>query len=97
MVKFTAIAIAIMATVSPFAVADNCRAGLYYCGYNLLHKGNYYSQIMDALQGAGYSTDRAHVENTLFYCVGGKNGDIRVIEYCNQCEDGGPGRNDFCA
>ncbi|KAF2241779.1 hypothetical protein BU26DRAFT_440228, partial [Trematosphaeria pertusa] len=58
------------------AVADNCKTSLHYCGYNLLHKGNYYSQIAEALREQGQPVDDAHINNGLFYCSGGSNGDI---------------------
>jgi hypothetical protein len=38
-----------------------------------------------------------HIENTLFYCLGGPNGDIIVDKVCDTCMDNGTGRNDFCS
>ncbi|PYH49083.1 uncharacterized protein BP01DRAFT_388907 [Aspergillus saccharolyticus JOP 1030-1] len=96
MVKATTIALAIMATISPFAAASNCQTGLQYCGYNLLKRGNYYAQIVNALEAAGYPTDSAHVENTFFQCLGGSNGDIEVLQYCSACQDGGSNHSDSC-
>lgn len=37
--RFTAIAIAAVASLSSFAMADNCQEGLNYCGYVLMRKG----------------------------------------------------------
>ncbi|KAH6884474.1 hypothetical protein B0T10DRAFT_564508 [Thelonectria olida] len=88
-----------MALIGPFATADNCKKGLEYCGSTLMTKGNYRDQINDALEGNSLSsTNNTVVMNTLFTCLGGDNGDIEVIEFCQQgCTDGGSGKNDYCS
>jgi hypothetical protein len=59
--------------------------------------GNYYSQIVDALSTSAQATDDVHVEQTLFYCVGGNNGDITFQTFCGSgCDDGGAGNSDHC-
>ncbi|PYH92370.1 hypothetical protein BO71DRAFT_400589 [Aspergillus ellipticus CBS 707.79] len=97
MVKITAIALAVVATITPFVAAKNCQSGLQYCGSVLLRKGNYYSQIVDALESVGEAADSDHVQHTLFQCTGGSNGDIDVIKYCGSaCQDGGNNHSDSC-
>lgn len=42
-------------------------------------------------------TDPSHIQNTLFQCVGGPNGDIDIIRYCGAaCQDGGNNHSDTC-
>ncbi|KAF9890625.1 hypothetical protein FE257_005756 [Aspergillus nanangensis] len=95
--KFTSIAVAAVASMASLVVADNCQTGLQYCGYVLLRKGNYYAQIAQALNGAGMPTDPPHIQNTLFQCIGGSNGDIDIIKYCGAaCQDGGNNHSDTC-
>ncbi|KAK3400681.1 hypothetical protein B0T20DRAFT_505060 [Sordaria brevicollis] len=87
------------AALSGIAMADNCKTGLFYCGKGLLNKGNYYTQIVDALNGATppQPTDTTHVRESLFYCVGGPNGDITFQTFCSGgCKDGGSGKSDHC-
>jgi hypothetical protein len=62
-----------------------------------LNIGNYYSQIVGALSAGGPVADDVHVRQSLFYCVGGNNGDITFQTYCsNGCIDGGAGKSDHC-
>ncbi|KAM0559903.1 hypothetical protein ACHAPJ_003853 [Fusarium lateritium] len=97
MVKITAIAVAALAVIAPIAEAKNCVKGYTYCGYVLLRRGNYYNQIDSALKNAGQGTDNNHINNSLFYCKGGNNGDINFRKYCGgSCHDGGDGNNDTC-
>ncbi|KAK5991938.1 hypothetical protein PT974_05328 [Cladobotryum mycophilum] len=97
MVQLTTVSIVAVAIMAPFVAADNCRNGINYCGWNLLKKGNYYSQIISALSNAHESTDSNHVNNELFHCDGGPQGDITVIKFCgNGCLDGGSGHDDYC-
>ncbi|KAJ7806802.1 hypothetical protein B0H14DRAFT_2324139, partial [Mycena olivaceomarginata] len=58
--------------------------------------GNYADQIEKAIQKA--HTDPAHMFDTLFYCIGGSNGDIEVIKDCapGRCVDSGSGKSDIC-
>lgn len=59
--------------------------------------GNYLPQILDELERVGLPTDRAHIYNTIFFCAGGSNGDIRYYTFCDRgCRDGGSGHDDFC-
>ncbi|KAH6995007.1 hypothetical protein EDB80DRAFT_155551 [Ilyonectria destructans] len=96
MVNFIALSIAILAVIVPLAMADNCRTGVIYCGSTLQRRGNYYQQIHDALEESGQVADEAHVNDSLFYCSGGSNGDIVYQTYCDGCQDGGDGNNDYC-
>ncbi|KAJ7896257.1 hypothetical protein B0H14DRAFT_2211325, partial [Mycena olivaceomarginata] len=93
--KFTTIVIAVGLASATYTVADNCKKGLSYCGRGLLHKdercqmnqdsdtclrvlpGNYADQIERAIQKA--HSNPAHIPDTLFYCIGGSDGDIEVI------------------
>ncbi|KAJ7261163.1 hypothetical protein C8J57DRAFT_969499, partial [Mycena rebaudengoi] len=72
-------------------VAKNCTPGLQYCGRTrLLRIGENYIEQMDAAVKKA-RIDPNHVLDTLYYCVGGTNGDIRVINDCgaDACIDGG--------
>ncbi|KAK0732834.1 hypothetical protein B0T21DRAFT_412988 [Apiosordaria backusii] len=97
MVKFTATAISLlMLTMAPAALGKNCKGSLMYCGRGLLNKGNYYDQIIEALQGAGQSTDSSHVNNSMFYCK--SDGNIVFQAYCQTsgCINGGADHSDYC-
>ncbi|KAM7190126.1 hypothetical protein V8F20_009856 [Naviculisporaceae sp. PSN 640] len=91
--------ITVFATLAALVVADNCKTGLFYCGAGLLSKGNYYSQIVAALEADGQSTDSDHINSSLFHCTGGSNGDIDFQTFCGSgnCIDGGDGVSDYCA
>lgn len=39
MVKLSTVVLAIAGALVGLSSADNCKDGLYYCGYNLLSKG----------------------------------------------------------
>ncbi|OAA73673.1 hypothetical protein ISF_00574 [Cordyceps fumosorosea ARSEF 2679] len=97
MVKVHTVMAAFAAVAAPVA-ADNCKTGLYYCGYNLLSIGAYFMQIDEALERAGICTSHANVDDSLFYCVGGGNGAISHVKVCDKgkCHDGGGGNNDYC-
>ncbi|KAJ7261216.1 hypothetical protein C8J57DRAFT_972888, partial [Mycena rebaudengoi] len=58
--------------------------------------GNYIEQMDAAVKKA--RIDPNHVLDTLYHCVGGTNGDIRVIKDrgAGACIDGGEGNNDRC-
>ncbi|KAJ7855569.1 hypothetical protein B0H13DRAFT_2079557 [Mycena leptocephala] len=94
--KFTTIVLAVSLASATYTMADNCKRGLSYCGRGLLQKGNYADQIERAIQKA--HTDPAHMFDTLFYCIGGSNGDIEVIKDCapGRCVDSGSGKSDVC-
>ncbi|KAL1870364.1 hypothetical protein Plec18167_007498 [Paecilomyces lecythidis] len=97
MVKLSVLSFAVVAVITPLAVANNCKTGLNYCGYNLLNIGNYGPQVNQALEAANEPTDNGHIRESLFHCNGGENGDITFLTYCgNGCTDGGSGRSDYC-
>ncbi|KAI1132449.1 hypothetical protein F5Y10DRAFT_261158 [Nemania abortiva] len=89
------IAIALSATLSKVVTAANCGHGYYYCGFNLLDKGDYYEDIIRALQEAGQPTDEDHVTNSVFYCKGDDN--VPFVQYCDgSCHNYGAGSSDSC-
>ncbi|EAW14267.1 uncharacterized protein ACLA_073020 [Aspergillus clavatus NRRL 1] len=97
MVKFTTVAIGLTAFLSSFAAASNCKANLDYCGSSLLKKGNYYAQIANELKAKGQSTDPSHIQQSLFHCTGGSNGEIEFLRFCSGgCQDAGKGHSDSC-
>ncbi|PHH89569.1 hypothetical protein CDD83_5760 [Cordyceps sp. RAO-2017] len=97
MVQLATLPVAVVAILIPLAAAGNCLPGRNYCGYNLLKKGNYFSQIDSALEGARKPRDSAHIKNALFNCDGGAHGAIAFIKHCSSgCSDGGAGRSDYC-
>ncbi|EGX88666.1 hypothetical protein CCM_08711 [Cordyceps militaris CM01] len=97
MVNSSVLSLAAVAAIASFAAADNCNTGLRYCGAGLLSKGNYLPQILDELSRVSSPIDKAHIYNTIFYCAGGSNGDIRYVTFCDRgCRDGGSGHDDFC-
>ncbi|RMZ72356.1 maltose permease [Pyrenophora seminiperda CCB06] len=89
--------LATLATTAPGVFGRNCDKGLTYCGSTLLDIGDYSSQIYEALQAYGCESPSAsNYVNTLFFCVGGSDGDIIVKEICKLCHDEGGGNNDRC-
>ncbi|GAD93784.1 conserved hypothetical protein [Paecilomyces variotii No. 5] len=97
MAKLAVLAVAVISTLAPMVVADNCKTGLNYCGYNLLNIGNYGPQVNQALSNANQPIDDAHIHESIFHCNGGSNGDITFLAYCSGgCQDGGSGNSDFC-
>ncbi|KAJ7816475.1 hypothetical protein B0H13DRAFT_1486968, partial [Mycena leptocephala] len=58
--------------------------------------GNYADQIEAAVRKA--HTKPGHMLDTLFYCLGGSNGDIEVIKDCapGRCVDAGSDKSDLC-
>ncbi|KAF7364922.1 hypothetical protein MVEN_00362800 [Mycena venus] len=58
--------------------------------------GNYINQIEQAISDA--HTDPDHFMDTLFFCYGGSNGDIKVKKDCGpgKCHDSGNGQSDYC-
>ncbi|KFY17850.1 hypothetical protein V492_00347 [Pseudogymnoascus sp. VKM F-4246] len=84
-------AVAIFATG---VVASNCKTDLYYCGSNLMNRGDYRDQIDTALRIVGRS---GNGDDDLFLCEGGSDGAIRFVEHCpSDCVDGGTDHNDYC-
>ncbi|KAK2616623.1 hypothetical protein QQS21_000446 [Conoideocrella luteorostrata] len=96
--NITCLYIILLAVVVPLASANNCKPGLKYCGYFLLKIGNYGKQIDTALSEKGLDpTDQTKVLNTLFDCLGGPNGDIKAISFCDRgCAEGDPNMSDSC-
>ncbi|CAF3861434.1 unnamed protein product, partial [Rotaria sordida] len=37
-----------------------------------------------------------NLSNKLFACLGGPRGEIKLIQSCGRCADGGADRSDFC-
>ncbi|KAG5919743.1 hypothetical protein E4U53_003965 [Claviceps sorghi] len=94
MVKLPSLCLAALAAVLPVAMANDCVAGLIYCGSTLLRYGNYEQRIANAIGQIpiGYFN---YKERSLFQCVGG--GNIQYLKTCSlNCVDGGAGRNDGC-
>jgi hypothetical protein len=59
--------------------------------------GNYYAQIVGALNSAGQPVDDGHINQSDFYCEGGSNGNIKFQGYCGGgCVNGGDGASDHC-
>jgi hypothetical protein len=58
--------------------------------------GKYSDQIEAAIQKA--HTNSNHLLDTLYYCLGGSNGDIEVIKDCGpgRGADAGSGKSDIC-
>ncbi|KAM7214369.1 hypothetical protein V8F06_010207 [Rhypophila decipiens] len=101
MVKITAVVCAALATLT---AARNCTPGLTYCGKTLraIATGNNYDkQMREAMLknwGNAHPTN-FEMNNYLFACIGGPNGDIQVISSCfgKECIDNGNGKSDTCA
>ncbi|KAK4124339.1 hypothetical protein N657DRAFT_571789 [Parathielavia appendiculata] len=96
MVKLSAISLAVVCALSPLAEAAACKNGLYYCGYNLLKKGKYQNEMIAENKRLGAPTDKYSLWYSLYYCGAGGDGWIRYITTCDQCVDGGSGKNDYC-
>ncbi|KAI4281354.1 MAG: hypothetical protein L6R38_003749 [Xanthoria sp. 2 TBL-2021] len=95
MVKLHLIFTAGLSAFTGLVAASSCENGLKYCGYNLLHKGNYYNEIVAELQKNGQGVDPDHVSQSLFQCAG--SGWIGYSKYCGSgCHNGGSGRSDWC-
>ncbi|RSL58092.1 hypothetical protein CEP53_006250 [Fusarium sp. AF-6] len=97
MVKIYAPIFLLTATLASLGEARNCKKKLTYCGSTLLNIGDYSNQITQALKDAGQSADFTRAQNSLFYCEGGKNGDIRYTRLCTGgCKDHGDDKSDTC-
>ena len=94
--KFSSIAILVL-TAALGAEADNCQAGLKYCGHTLLRKGDYRGQIQQSFAAIGRDPF-TKPDDWLFDCLGGSEGLIKVIGRCERgCIDKGAGKSDVCA
>lgn len=59
--------------------------------------GNYDTQIRNAVADAQDTFPGVTRDNALFECLGGSNGEIKVIQKCGyQCKNGGDGHTDSC-
>ncbi|KAJ4322671.1 hypothetical protein N0V84_004696 [Fusarium piperis] len=98
MVKIAAPMFLLTAALASLGEARNCKSGISYCGSTLLNIGDYSNQINKALKSAGQPTnDFTRAQNSLFYCEGGKHGDIRYTKLCpGGCKDHGNGKSDTC-
>ncbi|KAF8164266.1 hypothetical protein K438DRAFT_1417842, partial [Mycena galopus ATCC 62051] len=77
-------------------IARNCTPNLDYCGRDLLGIGKYQPQIDQALHDAGAGEANGGADD-LFHCVGGANGVITFLKYCdNGCRTNGKGVSDVC-
>ncbi|KAJ5956299.1 hypothetical protein N7501_010578 [Penicillium viridicatum] len=97
MVKLSILSIASVAAFASLGVALNCQTQFDYCSSALLTRGNYDIQIRNAVIEAQSSFPGVTRDNALFACLGGSNGEIKVIEKCGyQCKNGGDGHTDSC-
>ncbi|KAJ1337327.1 hypothetical protein MN608_00179 [Microdochium nivale] len=93
--KFSSTAIFVLAAAMG-AQADNCTAGLKYCGATLLRKGDYRGQIQQAFAAAGRDP-YTKPDDWRFDCLGGSQGLIKLLGRCDRgCKDNGTGRDDTC-
>ncbi|CAI7627897.1 hypothetical protein PCG10_001347 [Penicillium crustosum] len=79
--------------------AHNCQVGLRYCAYNLIGKGDYHSQVNDAMaKYYGTSSTNLKYQNpdyALYLCNGAD--DIKMVKDCNNyCSNGGDDKSDYC-
>ncbi|KAL6400137.1 hypothetical protein AUP68_15830 [Ilyonectria robusta] len=91
MVNITLLPLALVASLAAFGEARNCTPKLNYCGSVLLD--------IDELTRSQKSQclGKRHVTDSLFYCTGGPDGEIRYKGFCkNGCKNGGAGKNDHC-
>lgn len=60
--------------------------------------GNYREQIKSALRSKGRGTAEIDIQESLFRCKGGDNGDIEFMTFCRGvgCWNRGRGYNDEC-
>ncbi|KAJ5404972.1 hypothetical protein N7465_006256 [Penicillium sp. CMV-2018d] len=97
MVKLSILSIASVAAFASLGMALNCQTQFDYCASALLTRGNYDIQIRNAVEEAQSSFPGVTRDNALFDCLGGTNGEIRVIEKCGyMCKNGGDGHTDSC-
>ncbi|KDR83275.1 hypothetical protein GALMADRAFT_57764 [Galerina marginata CBS 339.88] len=97
--KTTSFATAILLAAVGIVQADNCNAGLNYCGHSLISKGQLDQLYRDVL-GITVSSANGDVWNgDLFACNGGRSGVVTRIQACPSgvCTDNGNGKSDTCA
>ncbi|KAF7589808.1 hypothetical protein BBP40_003617 [Aspergillus hancockii] len=91
-----AISLGVFALFASSAMAAYCTDHTYYCGWNLLEKGDYQREINEALRGAGTDTPTDHhVKESLFYCRDDAVNGVGFERTCNKCNNGGSG-SDYC-
>ncbi|KAJ5506819.1 hypothetical protein LT330_007843 [Penicillium expansum] len=97
MVKLSILSIASVAAFASLGAAKNCQTKFDYCSSALLSRGNYDTQIRNAVADAQSAFPGVTRDNALFACLGGSNGEIKVIQKCGyQCKNGGDGHTDSC-
>ncbi|KAJ5178536.1 uncharacterized protein N7500_001235 [Penicillium coprophilum] len=97
MVNLSVICIATVAAFASLGAAKNCQTRFNYCSSALLKRGNYDTQIRNAVADAQGAFPGVNRDNALFACLGGSNGEIKVIQKCGYlCKDGGAGHTDSC-
>ncbi|KAJ5757797.1 uncharacterized protein N7511_006491 [Penicillium nucicola] len=97
MVNLSILSIASVAVFASLGAAKNCQTQFNYCSSALLSRGNYDTQIRNAVAEAQGAFPGVTRDNALFDCLGGSNGEIKVIEKCGyQCKNGGDGHTDSC-
>ncbi|KAJ7852603.1 hypothetical protein B0H13DRAFT_1904505 [Mycena leptocephala] len=86
--KFTTIFVAVALTSATHTMADNC------------HEVSAVAAAPSSTKAAVRKahTKPGHMLDTLFYCLGGSNGDIEVIKDCapGRCVDAGSDKSDLC-
>ncbi|KAE8359633.1 hypothetical protein BDV27DRAFT_162465 [Aspergillus caelatus] len=79
------------------STAANCQAGLDYCAFNLMGKGNYHDEIYDALKNADWPIDPTKVNFDYYLYRCHDDGTISKTENCPWgCVDGGDNNDDSC-
>ncbi|KXG52791.1 uncharacterized protein PGRI_080470 [Penicillium griseofulvum] len=97
MVKLSILSIASMVAFASLSVAKNCQTQFQYCASALLTRGNYDTQIRNAIVEAQGKFPGVTRDNALFACLGGPDGKIQVIQKCGyQCKNNGDGHTDSC-
>ncbi|WAO86194.1 Hypothetical protein NCS54_00345700 [Fusarium falciforme] len=101
MVKIAAPIFLLTAALASLGEARNCKEGISYCGSTLLNIGKPTQPLPHSpgsmLTAAKQPNDFTRAQNSLFYCEGGKHGNIRYTKLCTGgCKDHGNGKSDTC-
>ncbi|KAF4981023.1 hypothetical protein FZEAL_3075 [Fusarium zealandicum] len=97
MVKPITLTLVFASLLPSLTSAAACTDGLDYCGYNLIKRGAYKSEIVAELERVGEPVDDSHIFYSYFRCGVGGHGWIQYLGYCERgCYDGGSGENDYC-
>ncbi|PLB54089.1 hypothetical protein P170DRAFT_469556 [Aspergillus steynii IBT 23096] len=94
--KLATISFGLLGLFATSASAAYCTDNEYYCGWNLLDKGNYMPEIVAALLGAGItSPTEFQIQHTLFYCRDDADRGVGYAMPCQkQCYE--TSESDFC-